>query len=57
MTEQTDRILEEARQRLDDARTPDDIEQVRVDYLGRRGILADLFASIPELPPDQRPRH
>ena len=55
MTEQTDQILAEARQSLQEAESPEELEQIRVHYLGRNGVLADLFSSIPDLPPEERP--
>jgi phenylalanyl-tRNA synthetase alpha chain len=36
------------------ARCAADVEQVRIKYLGRKGALAALTASIPTLPPEQR---
>lgn len=32
------------------------LQQVRVTYLGRKGILAGLLATIPDVPPEDRPR-
>ncbi len=34
--------------------SPQALEQLRVKYLGRKGIIAQLTGSIPSLPPDQR---
>lgn len=55
MTKETDKILKDARQRLADAESPDDVESIRVHFLGRNGVLSELFSSIPELPPERRP--
>ncbi|MFP4027726.1 MAG: phenylalanine--tRNA ligase subunit alpha [Candidatus Brocadiia bacterium] len=55
MTEKTDQILSEARQQFKNATTPEDVERLRVHYLGRKGIMPDLFSAIPELPPEERP--
>jgi len=55
VTDQVERIATEARSLLAQADTPDEVEQLRIQYLGRKGFLSDLFASIPELPPDVRP--
>jgi phenylalanyl-tRNA synthetase alpha chain len=55
VTEQTDQILAEARERIEEAESPEQLEQIRVHYLGRNGVLADLFSSIPDLPPEDRP--
>lgn len=35
-------------------RTAQALEEVRVKYLGRKGVLAELTGSIPSLPPEQR---
>ncbi|TFH20481.1 MAG: phenylalanine--tRNA ligase subunit alpha [Bacteroidia bacterium] len=48
MLQNIDRILEEARQFK--AETWDEIEQFRIQYLGKKGILADLFRNFKELP-------
>ena len=53
--EQTDEMLREARQLLSEATTARQVEEARVRYLGRRGVLAQLFASISRLPMDRRP--
>ena len=48
-------MLQDARRALSEAATRQDVEQVRVRLLGRKGALAELFSQIPELPPEQRP--
>lgn len=35
--------------------SPDELETLRVKYLGRKGILSELLAKIPSLPTEQRP--
>jgi phenylalanyl-tRNA synthetase alpha chain len=52
MLEKIDRILEEAK--LFNAATQEEIEQFRIKYLGKKGILADLFSDFKVLPPDQK---
>ena len=52
MLQKIDRILEEARQFK--AGTKDEIEQFRIKYLGKKGILADLFQNFKELPVEQK---
>jgi phenylalanyl-tRNA synthetase alpha chain len=47
-----DTLLEKARQF--DAQTRDDVEQFRIKYLGKKGILADLFKSFKEVPSEQK---
>jgi len=53
--ERTEQILAEARQALAEADTPQDVERARVHYLGRKGVVAGLLASIPRLSAAQRP--
>ncbi len=48
-------ILEGATAGLSAARSTDELEVVRVKYLGRQGLLTQLLRSIPSLPPAQRP--
>ena len=55
MIEQTEQVLGEARDALAAASTPQQVEQVRIRLLGRKGRVAELLAAIPGLPPDQRP--
>lgn len=38
------------------AQTPEDLEEVRRHYLGRRGVLAGLTADLPRLPAAERPQ-
>jgi phenylalanyl-tRNA synthetase alpha chain len=40
--------------RIEAARTPDELESVRVDVLGRKGSLALLSKEMGKIPPDQR---
>ena len=47
-----DKIVEEARQYS--ATTRDEIEQYRIKYLGKKGILADLFSQFRQLPAEQK---
>ncbi len=37
------------------ARSADELEALRVKYLGRQGLLTQLLRSIPSLPPEERP--
>ena len=52
MLQNIDRILEEARQFK--AETRDEIEQFRIKYLGKKGVLADLFGNFKEIPVEQK---
>ncbi len=53
--EQAEQIANEARALLFRASSADQVEEMRVRYLGRKGVLSRIFASIPRLPPEQRP--
>ena len=52
MLQSIDRILEEARQFK--AETRDEIEQFRIKFLGKKGILADMFRDFKVLPVEQK---
>ena len=52
MLQSIDRILEEARQFK--AETRDEIEQFRIKFLGKKGILADMFRDFKALPVEQK---
>lgn len=47
--------LEEARNRLQTADTPDAVEAVRIDYIGRKGTLPALMKEMGGLSPEERP--
>lgn len=51
-----DKIAREAGQEILNAATADALEEVRRTYLGRRGIVAQLFDQVPSLPAAQRPQ-
>jgi len=55
MSEDTQQMLQEARRLLEEAAGPEQVEQVRVRFLGRKGVVAGLLAQIPALPPEERP--
>jgi phenylalanyl-tRNA synthetase alpha chain len=48
-------IVKGASEELAQASTRQDLEQVRVKYLGKKGVLTQLLRSMPSLPPDERP--
>jgi phenylalanyl-tRNA synthetase alpha chain len=48
-------ILAQARELLAQARTEHDVEQVRVRFLGRKGLVAEIFRGMPGVPPEERP--
>jgi phenylalanyl-tRNA synthetase alpha chain len=55
MPDEAQSVLAEARQALAQAATPQAVEAVRVHYLGRKGLMAELLAGIPALPAAERP--
>lgn len=48
-------IEPEIKKDLASIQTLESLEEVRVKYLGRKGLLAGLMAEIPSLPPDRKP--
>ena len=52
MLQNIDKILDEARQFSADTR--EEIEQFRIKYLGKKGILTDLFRNFKEVPVEQK---
>jgi phenylalanyl-tRNA synthetase alpha chain len=52
MLHDIEKILEEAREFRAD--TKEEIEQFRIKYLGKKGVLADLFKRFKEVPGDQK---
>lgn len=52
MLQTIDKILEEAR--LFTAETREEIEQFRIKYLGKKGVLSDLFKDFKEVPVEQK---
>ncbi|NPV52038.1 MAG: phenylalanine--tRNA ligase subunit alpha [Firmicutes bacterium] len=55
MRDEVQRIITQALQELDAARTLNDLEGLRVKYLGRKGFITLLLRRLGELSPDQRP--
>ncbi len=49
-------ITAEAEEAIRTAATPEALEQVRRKYLGRRGLIAQLFEQLPKMPAAQRPQ-
>jgi phenylalanyl-tRNA synthetase alpha chain len=48
-------LVAEARAEIQRATTRQALEQVRIRYLGKRGVLTQLLRSVPTLPPAERP--
>jgi phenylalanyl-tRNA synthetase alpha chain len=40
---------------IEKANSPQELEELRIKYLGRKGLLAQLTSSIPTLPPEEHP--
>ncbi len=51
-----DQVAREADAAIAAAQTPEDLEQVRRRYFGRRGVLAGLTADLPRVPVPDRPQ-
>lgn len=54
IVEDIEELHREAIEAIDAAPTPEDLEQVRVRYLGRRSRLQAILRTLGEMPPDQR---
>lgn len=48
-------LKERADTELKNLHSPEELEKFRVKYLGRKGLLSELIARIPSLPPEERP--
>ncbi len=55
MQEELDKILEEARSAVGAASAAEDMEALRVKYLGRKGVFRDIMAGLSKLPKEERP--
>jgi phenylalanyl-tRNA synthetase alpha chain len=56
MNESVDRLRAEALERIQNCASESDLEQLRVEVLGRKGRLTSLLRSVGELPAEERPR-
>ncbi len=55
MIEEIKQAREQALEAIKDAATAGELEQVRVRYLGRKGVFKALMGKIPQLPPEEKP--
>ena len=55
MKEQLDSLLSAALSDIAGARTEEDLQEIRVKYLGKKGLLTTIVKSVGTLPPDVRP--
>ena len=54
--EQIEQIITKANQAIDSATDLKQLDQVRVDYLGKKGALTDLLKNLGKLPHEERPK-
>ena len=54
--EQIEKIITKANQAIDSATDLKQLDQVRVDYLGKKGALTDLLKNLGKLPHEERPK-
>ncbi|MFH1868073.1 MAG: phenylalanine--tRNA ligase subunit alpha, partial [Candidatus Omnitrophota bacterium] len=55
MDEKFKNIELKAQKEVDSAGTPEELNELKIKYLGRKGLVADLFKEIKGLAPEQRP--
>lgn len=55
MRQQVSRIAEEAREAIFGARSAEELEKIRVHYLGKKGELTRILRGLGQLPADERP--
>jgi len=53
---QLDTLVQQARAAIDLAATAAEVEQLRVHYLGKKGVLTEQLKQLGSLPPEDRPR-
>ncbi len=49
-----ERLLEEAKKELEEIKSPEDLEKIRIKYLGRKGELKKLFENLKNIQPEKR---
>ncbi|MBI1992111.1 MAG: phenylalanine--tRNA ligase subunit alpha [Candidatus Omnitrophica bacterium] len=52
--QELEQLLSEAVPSVEQARSPDELERLRVKFVGRKSRLADIMKSIPQLAPEER---
>ncbi len=55
LLEQLQRLVPALEERLDKVTSAQELEHCRVEFLGRKGKVAELMSRLPELPPAERP--
>jgi len=53
--EELSRITENAGKEISQAKNPDELEKLRVKFIGRKGAITSVLRSIGNLPPEERP--
>lgn len=53
---ETKKLLDEAKSAIDAAKDINQLEQIRIHYLGKKGQLTELLKSVGQLPAEQRPQ-
>lgn len=53
---ETKKLLDEAKSAIDTAKDINQLEQIRIHYLGKKGQLTDLLKSVGQLPAEERPQ-
>ena len=56
MNESLDRLREEAADRLGRSASEAEVEQLRVEYLGRKGTVTGLLRGLKDVAPEERPQ-
>jgi len=55
MKEKIEQLEKEINEALSNARTPEQLEEVRIKYIGRKGVLTETIKNIKEVPPEEKP--
>lgn len=42
---------------LEEVKNPDQLEELRIKYLGRKGLISELFEEFKQLPPEEKPKY
>lgn len=56
MDDKLQQLEEEINESLNNAQTPEQLEEVRIKYIGRKGVLTNILKTLKDLPSEERPR-
>ncbi|MDY6981223.1 MAG: phenylalanine--tRNA ligase subunit alpha, partial [Pseudomonadota bacterium] len=56
MQEQLEQLIKDAEQGINAAGDLQALDQVRVQYLGKKGLITDQMKSLGKLPPEEKPK-